>query len=301
MPQDTNYSSTTPAADANYQLAKWKADAPSADPAIVRNIAVEVPKMVASGASHQGGLVPDPGATAGTSKFLREDASFAVPPTFGASGGSHAPGYVPDPGATAGTSKFLREDGTWQTPAGGGAGYVGPTVTQLTFSTAAATLFTGSSTPQSALLADQTLTTPRHVKIRAWWKRTATTGGLSLFLVHNTGTSRAGYYIAFQNDGNFVCYRNVQSGSQVVVGTASGAATQDIAGWNYAEFEISIFDSSHNQIWGQLNQTKFTPLGNNSTDGTFDMTGSSGTIEIWVQCDGPNSTANIGQIFVESF
>jgi hypothetical protein len=43
---------------------------------------------------------------------------------FGASGGSHAIGAVPDPGAVLGTTKFLREDATWATPAGGGSGTV---------------------------------------------------------------------------------------------------------------------------------------------------------------------------------
>lgn len=37
-------------------------------------------------------------------------------PVFVASGASHAPGAVPDPGSTAGTSHFLREDGTWVIP-----------------------------------------------------------------------------------------------------------------------------------------------------------------------------------------
>ena len=41
-------------------------------------------------------------------------------PNFIASGVSHAKGAVPDPGITAGTTKFLREDATWQVPAGGG-------------------------------------------------------------------------------------------------------------------------------------------------------------------------------------
>ena len=41
-------------------------------------------------------------------------------PVFGASGASHAAGAVPDPGAAAGGSRFLREDGSWATPAGGG-------------------------------------------------------------------------------------------------------------------------------------------------------------------------------------
>ena len=35
---------------------------------------------------------------------------------FGASGPNHAPGLVPDPGATAGTAKFLREDSSWALP-----------------------------------------------------------------------------------------------------------------------------------------------------------------------------------------
>lgn len=34
---------------------------------------------------------------------------------FGASGVNHSVGLVPDPGSSAGTTKFLREDGTWQT------------------------------------------------------------------------------------------------------------------------------------------------------------------------------------------
>jgi hypothetical protein len=38
---------------------------------------------VPSGASHAKGLVPDPGAVAGTTKFLREDMAFVVPPGTG--------------------------------------------------------------------------------------------------------------------------------------------------------------------------------------------------------------------------
>lgn len=80
--------------------------------------------MGASGTNHSAGLVPDPGATAGTSKFLREDGTWQTPSGGGASvsvmvgsGENHASGLVPDPGATAGTTKFLREDGTWNVPA----------------------------------------------------------------------------------------------------------------------------------------------------------------------------------------
>ncbi len=47
--------------------------------------------------------------------------SAAQLPLFGSSGSSHGPGAVPDPGATAGTARYLREDGTWAVPAGSGA------------------------------------------------------------------------------------------------------------------------------------------------------------------------------------
>jgi hypothetical protein len=43
-------------------------------------------------------------------------------PVFGASGSSHASGAVPDPGSSAGSTRYLREDGTWNTPSGGSGG-----------------------------------------------------------------------------------------------------------------------------------------------------------------------------------
>ena len=41
-------------------------------------------------------------------------------PVFGASGSGHQIGAVPDPGPTAGTTRFLREDGTWDATGAGG-------------------------------------------------------------------------------------------------------------------------------------------------------------------------------------
>lgn len=82
-----------------------------------------VPIFVGSGASHAPGLVPDAGATAGTTRFLREDATWVAIVAFGASGTGHAAGLVPDPGSTAGTSRFLCENATWSTlPAMGASG-----------------------------------------------------------------------------------------------------------------------------------------------------------------------------------
>ena len=54
--------------------------------------------------------------------------SAAQLPVFGGSGTSHGKGAVPDPGATAGTARYLREDGTWAVPAGSGTIGGGQTV-----------------------------------------------------------------------------------------------------------------------------------------------------------------------------
>jgi hypothetical protein len=48
-------------------------------PAFRALVPADVPTFVASGASHAAGLVPDPPSTAGTAKYLREDATWARP------------------------------------------------------------------------------------------------------------------------------------------------------------------------------------------------------------------------------
>lgn len=53
------------------------------------------PPFVASGPSHATGWVPDPGATSGNTRFLREDGTFAVPPSAVASGGGGSGAMVP--------------------------------------------------------------------------------------------------------------------------------------------------------------------------------------------------------------
>ena len=61
---------------------------------------------------------------------------------FGASGLTHTVGAVPDPGSTAGTTKFLREDATWVVPSGGG-GTPGGSNQQIQYNNSGA--FGGSS------------------------------------------------------------------------------------------------------------------------------------------------------------
>lgn len=74
--------------------------------------------FVASGASHAGGLVPDPGVTSGTTKFLREDATFAVPSASVAIGGAVGSAtaksvlYVDGSGNLAQDNSNLAYDGT---------------------------------------------------------------------------------------------------------------------------------------------------------------------------------------------
>ena len=152
------------------------------------------PPMGASGPSHAAGLVPDPGATAGTTRFLREDATFAVPPSGGgggtpggtngqiqynasgafgglaivpagnlpamvASGASHAAGLVPDPGATAGTTRFLREDATFAVPS---AGTVAPFFSITGIGTSVVNTITPTSIFTGAVLNPGSLTIPAN-------------------------------------------------------------------------------------------------------------------------------------------
>ena len=77
--------------------------------------------FVKSGSGAKAGLVPAPSTTAGTTKYLREDGSWQVPPNttysnFVKSGSGAKAGLVPAPSTTAGTTKYLREDGSWQVP-----------------------------------------------------------------------------------------------------------------------------------------------------------------------------------------
>lgn len=57
-----------------------------------------------------------------TSFDLTTTQVIAMLPSFMASGASHARGIVPDPGASPGSTRFLCEDATWAVPGGGGGG-----------------------------------------------------------------------------------------------------------------------------------------------------------------------------------
>src|SRR5262245_26777000 len=58
------------------------------------NVTLTALSLVASGVGHRAGYAPDPGATAGTTRFLREDATWAVPPAGG--GGQNQTPWLSD-------------------------------------------------------------------------------------------------------------------------------------------------------------------------------------------------------------
>ncbi|WP_143134399.1 hypothetical protein [Burkholderia ubonensis] len=74
-------------ATANQVLA-GPASGAAAAPTIRALVGADIPPFTGSGASHTTGGVPDPGSTAGTTRFLREDSTWAVPPGSGGGGGT---------------------------------------------------------------------------------------------------------------------------------------------------------------------------------------------------------------------
>lgn len=76
---------------ANYVFA-GPASGAAAVPAFRLLVPADLPIFVASGAGHQAGAVPDPGSTSGTTRYLREDASWQVPTLSGLSDASVSEG-----------------------------------------------------------------------------------------------------------------------------------------------------------------------------------------------------------------
>lgn len=101
----------------------WKTDA-NGNPAWREDANTIYSNFVKSGSGAKSGLVPSPSTTAGTTKYLREDGTWSVPPdtntTYSNMAGATASaagkaGLVPAPAAGK-QGQYLRGDGTWRTP-----------------------------------------------------------------------------------------------------------------------------------------------------------------------------------------
>ena len=82
-----------------------------------------------------GVTVPPWASTSGSPVTGSGTIGLILPPT--ASGSSHAAGIVPDPGATAGSVRFLNENGTWLAPPTTGASFAFPGINYANSATAA--------------------------------------------------------------------------------------------------------------------------------------------------------------------
>jgi hypothetical protein len=113
---------------------------------------------------------------------------------FVASGASHAVGAVPDPGSSAGTTRFLREDSTWVAPSSGSTVTVCTASSPVTVSnTNASTALLSCSVPANTLAAgtllEVTLTGIESTATGATGTITLTTnlgGGTSVTTVSGT-------------------------------------------------------------------------------------------------------------------
>jgi hypothetical protein len=107
-------------------------------------------------------------------------------PLFGASGTNHAAGIVPDPGSTAGSTHFLREDGTWSIPAGSGGGGGGgsSSVAAITSGTIDGAVI-GGTTPSAGSFTTLTASTP--IAVASGGTGTSTPPASGQLLVGNAG------------------------------------------------------------------------------------------------------------------
>lgn len=172
-----------------------------------------------------------------------------LPGDMGASGASHAHGYAPDPGSTPGTTKYLREDATWQVPpdngitqltgdvvAGPGSGsQASVAIRQLHFygvynpAAASGWLFTSNASAVSATAIEW----PLGIAASTW--------SIKAVVTSNTLTSGGGQTTDFQvsmNGTNLggVTISNGTTGVFSNTGSTGGGSTSDTYGVNSGAF-----------------------------------------------------------------
>lgn len=127
------------------------------------------------------------------------------PTTMGASGANHKSGLVPDTPSTAGTTKFLREDATWAEPSGGG-GSVPSNVALL--EDASQTAFSPNFDPETDTVhvSAQNLTTAQKTQARTNIGAADASTAVNSSVIRNIVTISQADYTALTSKDNTTLY-----------------------------------------------------------------------------------------------
>ncbi|PYS92486.1 MAG: hypothetical protein DMF62_00325 [Acidobacteria bacterium] len=160
---------------------------------------------------------------------------------FVASGGSHAHGLVPDPGSSAGTTKFLREDATWAAPAGGGGSIV--RIVHARWQDLSSAALTASNSkiavtvPYAGTITGWNISADAGTCTVKWWKKANGTAIPTVADVINTSgvALSSGTHVRSSTVTDFGANTTVTAGDMFIADlTAVATAT-----WVQAELEIT--------------------------------------------------------------
>lgn len=139
-------------------------------------------------------------------------------PVFIASGGSNAAGIVPAPGGSSGTTKFLREDATWQVPAGGGSSPITDYTTTVAncSNTTTETTIISATVPANAWLDGEIVTlrfrvqhknnsgAARNLTLKVYFKTTGFALINAVSMANSASTGNSFFEINLQRNGTNV-------------------------------------------------------------------------------------------------
>jgi trimeric autotransporter adhesin len=293
-----------------------------ADPAWITSLAYsKITGAPAAGVPTTRQVIAGAGLTGGGA--LSADVTLSAP-LMGASGGSHAAGLAPDPGATLGATRYLREDATWAVPAGAGGGLTDPTTTKgdIMVRGAAAVTRLGVGTDGQVLMADSTQAT--GVK---WATASGGSGSqtpwtsdvnAATFKLNNAGgigigtAAAAGQPLTIQSSGASSGVRHSDGGAAGLAGFVAtndnahnggfvvGCSAFSIAAWRNV---FTLYTSSADDIIiapNQLEKVRFKAnglvgIGTSTPGSTLDVNGTASFGGVGgVSCYNPGGNPTIG-------
>lgn len=213
--------------------------------------AADLPVMGASGSSHAAGIVPDPGSIAGTTKYLREDGSWSVPP--GASSGSSTLAGDTDVAISGAADKqvlaYDSASATWKNKA------LTLTSASMTWSPSDKSGFvTLSNNNMTAAGNSSGWTSVRSTKSQAagkyYFETTFTGGDQRLYVGLANSAASLSNYIGSDNNGiGFACNGNTFSSSVVL----SGATLAVLPNAANGDVICIAADLSSKLLWVRIN------------------------------------------------